>query len=97
MALLLLLVASLLVAATGKEAIPGVVKARAFHVVARDGTVLVKLSDSIGMGRGWAGTIETYDGKGRTLLTVAATGAGSALILALNSEGEEDRLVTISP
>jgi hypothetical protein len=65
MALLLMLVASLLVAATGKEAIPDVVRARAFHVVAQYGTPLVKLEDSLGIAEvvGFARTITTQNGQ----------------------------------
>ena len=39
---------ALLVAATAKDAVPDVVKAKAFHVVGKDGAVLVKIEDSCG-------------------------------------------------
>ena len=67
---LALLLGALLVAATGKDAVPDVVKARVFHVVGRAGTPLVKIENSYGMGLG-PGTVTTLNGKGQELVKLA--------------------------
>ena len=63
---------ALLVAATAKDAVPDVVKAKAFHVVGKDGAVLVKLEDTFGLGGG-LGTVTTLNGKGQDLVSLGAT------------------------
>ena len=62
--------------ASQQAAIPDVVKARAFHVIGKDGTALVKLEDTIGDGIGFAGTIRTYDGKGQELVELGVASGG---------------------
>ena len=74
---LLALLAVAVMGASQKEAIPDVVKARAFHVIAKDGTVLVKLEDTFGRNTGFAGTVLTLNGKGQDLVALAATTGGN--------------------
>ncbi len=74
-----LLVAALAAGLVGfarQDSIPDVVEARAFHVVSEDGTVLVKLEDTLGTGRGLAGTITTLNGEGKTLVGLGGEAGG---------------------
>ena len=69
MAGLVLLLGVFLVSARGEDAVPGVVKARSFHVMAKDGAALVKLEDSEGFRLGIAGVgsgpigVQLYNGS----------------------------------
>lgn len=93
MAGLVMLVGALLIGATGKEAVPDVVKARAFHVVGKNGTVLVKIKSSLPSGRG-PGTVTTRNSRGQELVTLNATSEDEGMIRTLNGKGQE--LVLIS-
>ena len=68
--------------------IPNLIEARAFHVVADDGTVLVKLDDSVGMGLGLFGSIATFTSGGHQLTGIGMTTAGAGRIVTQNLNGE---------
>ncbi|MCH7991721.1 MAG: hypothetical protein IIC35_04835 [Gemmatimonadetes bacterium] len=74
--LLVLLAVAVMGATAG---IPDVVKARAFHVIAKDGTALVKLEDSAGENSGRLGTVTTLNGKGQELVKLSMTTNGEGL------------------
>ena len=78
-----------LFAFTQPEQIPDVVQARAFHVVGKDGTVLVKLEDTLGFGAGIAGTLRTFDSEGRELVSLGATVEGEGMVTTMNGKGQE--------
>ena len=68
---------------------PDVVKAKAFHVVGKDGAVLVKLvEDTFGLGRG-KGTVKTLNGKGQTLVELGSTLGGDGVVMTMNGKGHE--------
>ena len=55
----------LIMGQAGQDTIADVVRARAFHVVSEDGTPLVKVEYTFGVGVGLAGTVTTINGKGQ--------------------------------
>ncbi len=77
MAGLVLLLGALLVAATGTDVVPVVVKARAFHVVGEDGTVLVKL----GTTTDGEGGVSTWNDKGQELVTLSVRESGPGAVV----------------
>ncbi len=90
--LLVVAVAAGLVGFAQPDSIPDVVEAKAFHVVGEDGTVLVKLQDSLGTGSGLFGTITTLNGEGKTLVVLrAAQGVGTVSTW----NGEDQALVAL--
>ena len=67
-------------------ALPDVVKAKAFHVVGKDGAVLVAL----GVMKSGEGVVTTKNGKGKHLVTFGVTEDGGEGAVALyNSKGQE--------
>ena len=86
---LLVLLAVAVMGASQKEAIPDVVKARAFHVIAKDGTALVKLEDSFGENVGFAGTVVTLNGKGKDLVQLGVSTGGQGVVTTLNGKGQK--------
>ena len=70
---------------SNQDSIPDVVKARAFHVVGKDGTNLVKLEDSMGDGTSRAGTVTTYDSNGEQLVQIGMTTTGIGRVAILKS------------
>ena len=69
------------------DAVPDMVKAKAFHVVGKDGAVLVKLEDAFGLGLGH-GTVTTLNGKGRDLVELGAA-EGDGTVKTLNGKGQD--------
>ncbi len=92
--LLVVAVAAGLLGFAQPDSVPDVVEARAFHVVGKDGAVLVKLEDTLGTGRGLAGTITTLNGEGKQLVRLAATENGDGGVTTMNGEGKV--LVTLA-
>jgi hypothetical protein len=90
---LVLLAVGVMGAAWGKK-IPDVVKARAFHVVGNDGTVLARLEYATGKTDGGSGYVTTYNAKGQALVMLAATTVGEGAVTTLNGKGQS--LVTIT-
>ena len=79
---LLVAVAAGLVGFARQDSIPDLVEARAFHVVSEDGTVRVKLEDSLGLGYGVGGAVTTMNGEGESLVQLgAAKGVGAVWTL----------------
>lgn len=76
-------------------AIPDVVKARAFHVVGENGTALVKLEDTYGVGLGYGGTLTIMNGKGQRLVMIGQTVDGLAGTITTLSEKWMHQLVDI--
>ncbi len=88
--LLLTVVAVGVLGFAGQDKVPDVVKAKAFHVVGKDGTVLVKLEDSLGTGAGLFGTVMTMNSKGQTLVELAVSQtADEGEVRTLNGKGQE--------
>ena len=71
--LLLTVIVGGLMGFAGQGKLPDVVKAKAFHVVTDDGTVLVKLEDSFASGLGLAGTVVTLDREGQQLVRLGVS------------------------
>ena len=88
--LLLTVVAVGVLGFAGQDKVLDVVKAKAFHVVGKDGTVLVKLEDTQGSGLGLVGTVTTLNGKGRELVTLGVTTDGTGIVVALDPRGREE-------
>ena len=66
-------VAAGLVGFARQDSIPDLVEARAFHVVSEDGTVRVKLEDSLGPGDGVGGAVTTLNSEGQILVQLGVT------------------------
>jgi len=83
----------------GQDEIPEVVRARAFHVVGKDGTVLVKLEDTGGnrLGIGEVGMITTYNEKGKELVKLFAHPFGAGKLRIRNGKGRETLVLGASP
>ena len=89
-AALLLAVMGVAVMGAGQQAaIPDVIKARAFHVIGKDGAVLVKLEDSLGDGIGLGGTVTTANGKGQAIVRLSVTTEGIGIVTTMNGTGQE--------
>lgn len=89
LALLLVVgVAAGLLGFSSQDAVPDVVKARAFHVVGKDGKLLVKLED-VGTGADVAGTVTTLNSKGQELVELTATLDGNGMVITRNGKGNE--------
>ncbi len=86
--LLLVLVAvtgAFAVAAT-EDGVPDVVRAKAFHVVGKDGAVLVKL----GASTDGYGMVATLDPKGQKLVILTSTTTdGEGTVITLNGKGQK--------
>lgn len=85
--LLLAVVAVGLLGVASKDQVPDVVKARAFHVVGKDGAVLVKLEDAFGTGIGF-GSVTTLNSEGRYLVKLGMMANGEGDIETVNAKGE---------
>jgi hypothetical protein len=80
-----------LVAATSKGAVPEVVKARAFHVVGKDGTALAKLEDTYGLSQHGLATTTTLDGKGQEPVSLGARTDGPGAVFTFDPRSIEAR------
>ena len=65
--------------AAHRQAVPEVIKAKAFHLVTDDGKTLVKIEDTKGLGFGIGGTVTTYAGNGTELVKLTTTTGGAGL------------------
>ena len=81
--------ASILGFASQVDPIPEVITARAIHVVAEDGTVLVKIEDTHGLNTGFAGTMTTFNGKGEEIVVLTATKGGEGNVITKNRKGQK--------
>ncbi len=89
LALLLVVgVAAGLLGFSSQDAVPDVVKARAFHVVGKDGKLLVKLED-VGTGADVAGQVTTLNSKGQELVYLGSTTDGNGVVTTLNGKGQD--------
>ena len=88
LAIVLVAVAGVAMGQAGKNNVPDVIEAKAFHVVTDDGRVLVKLQDSFGLETGIMGTITTLNGSGRMLVALAANAGGEGTVTTRNSAGQ---------
>jgi len=79
--------AGLEAATPGKDTVFDVVKARAFHVVGENGTVLVRLEDTYGFGYGVAGTVTTVNARGQDLVQLGTTEDGNGAVVIKNGRG----------
>ncbi|MCL4211293.1 MAG: hypothetical protein KJZ68_11600, partial [Phycisphaerales bacterium] len=84
---LALLVGGLLGLARQPQPAPDVIKARAFHLVREDGTILLKLEDTYGRNEGVSGTITVFNGKENPVFRVGATPGGHGTAKTFNRDG----------
>ena len=75
--------AAIFAGAAARKAVPDVIKARAFQVVADDGTPLVVLGAPTGIG-----AVATFNGRGQELVRLAATTDGNGTVTTHSSKGQ---------
>ena len=75
-------------AAASEQGILDLVRARAFHVIGKDGTPLVKLEGSFGNGQG-LGTVTTLNRQGGMLVNLGATPRGDGAVATYNGKGQQ--------
>ena len=86
--LLLSVFAGTLLGFAHQDTTPDVIEAKAFHVVTDDGTVLLKLEDTFGIGMGLGGTVTTLSGEGKKLVLLAGS-SGGGVVTTFNELGQE--------
>lgn len=89
--MLLLIVATLTLGLTGRDVVPDVIEAKAFHVVNDDGRPLVKLEQLEGTttdGLGSIGAVSTLNDKGKEVVVIAATRGGQGVVGTTDGNGQ---------
>ena len=81
------------------EDIPDVIRARAFHVVGKDGEVMVKIEDTVGPEElsGVTGTIQTFNAKGQCMVTLGATSDGEGAVTTWNGKDQVLAKLGVTP
>ena len=82
-----LIAAGFLVAATGMQSVPDVIRAKRFQVVNDAGKVLVGMDSVLHQGVHY-GFVTTLDGKGQTLVELGATTDGEGMVVTENGKGQ---------
>lgn len=70
--------------AAARQAVPEVIKAKAFQVVADDGTPLVVLGALRGIG-----AVATFNGRGQELVRLGVSTVGAGTVTTRNAKGQE--------